>query len=393
MSDVTSLSPLVTRWPVHDAAEQEAVRAVLAGSAGGGSALTNYWTAGEQGHGRAFEAEWARLVVGLPHALTVSNGTTALECALRGVGCDGLEPGWEVIVPARTFVATASAVVHAGGRPVLADIDAGSLCVTAEMIEARLTPRTVGVIVVHYGGLPCPDMDAIVRLCMSRGLWIVEDCAHAHGAPVGRASHAACWSFCVGKIMSTGGEGGMVACLDDGVAARMAAYRDHGRYCMVGTPGQPLSEFTYTVDEFGSNCRMTEMQAALGRVQIGKLGGWVARRREVAAAYDEVLGLLALHTTEQRAVHARYLYQVVLGGAAERTRVMARLRAAGIPVGFGGCPSLAREPAFVKRGWCEPTPVADDVGERVLTLPVYPTMTDVEVGRVREALTAAIGGI
>ena len=392
---MADIEPLRTRWPVHGEDEIAAVADVLRGGppdCAPASGLTNYWTGRE---GEAFETEWARSL-GLPHALAVSNGTTALECCLRGVGLPEVRLGhdWmmepQVIVPARTFIATASAVVQCGGRPVLADIDPGTLCVTAETLEAARTGATVGVIVVHYGGLPVPDMDAITRWAMKHGLWIVEDCAHAHGAPgVGTRSHAAAWSFCVGKIMSTGGEGGMVACLDDGVAGRMRAYRDHGRYNMVGSrEARDLAAFSYTVEEFGSNARMTEMQAVIGRIQLRGLAANVARRQEIAAAYDacvESRGLQAMFTPEQRRAHARYLYHCRVD-AGRRDDVMARLVARGIPARVGGCPSLRLEPCFVKRGWAYDTPMADQVGRETFSLPVYPTMGVVDVARVCDAL-------
>lgn len=385
------VDPLVTRWPVHAAAEIEAVTAVLRSGPSGG-AKTNYWT-GEQGH--AFETEWARLI-GLPHALTVSNGTTALEACLRGVGLTPeVSAEWsrtgdgapQVVVPARTFMATASAVVHAGGRPVLADIDAESLCVTAETLEAQRTGATVGVIVVHYAGLPVPDMDNVVRWAMRHGLWIIEDCAHAHGAAVGRASHAAAWSMCVGKIMSTGGEGGMVACLDDGVAGRMRAYRDHGRYQMNGKRPDGASAsgaFAWTVSEFGSNLRMTEMQSALGRVQLRGLAAQVARRREIAAAYDDAFGW-----NVSKPGHVHYMY---IGQVDNRDAVMKALNEDGIPARISGCPNIGYEAAFTKRGWSSPCPVADAVGERTLGLPCYPTMTDAEVARVCDAVRRVMRG-
>lgn len=379
------VDPLITRWPVHSAEEIQAVTDILR------AGKTNYWVGRE---GQAFEVEWARHV-GLPHALTVSNGTTALEAALRGVGFGEQPLGHDytiqpqVIVPARTFMATASAVVHAGGRPVLADIDADSLCVTAETLEAVRTGATVGVIVVHYAGLPIPDMDNIIRWAMRHGLWIIEDCAHAHGASVGRQSHVACWSFCVGKIISTGGEGGMVSCLDDGVAARMRGYRDHGRWQMTG--GGDPTLFQYTVEEFGSNLRMTEMQSVMGRIQLRGLAAQVERRREIAGAYDEVLSSVKRGTPQAndrlRSGHAFYMY---LLQADDRDRVMNNLLALGVPARRGGEPNIGKEPAFLKRGWLSQCPVADEVGTRVMSLPVYPTMTDAEVDRVCVALRKAL---
>lgn len=398
---MSAVAPLVTRWPVHSDEEIAAVADVLR------SGRVNYWTGRE---GEAFETEWARSLA-LPHALTVSNGTTALECALRGVGLQETAAAWmhdglvvpEVIVPARTFIATASAVVQCLGRPVLADISAESLCVTAETLEAARTSATVGVVVVHYGGLPCPDMDNIVRWAMRHGLWIVEDCAHAHGAPgVGMRSHAAAWSFCVGKIMSTGGEGGMVACLDDGVAARMRAYRDHGRYQVAGRTARDMSgagavghtEFVYSVEEFGTNIRATEMQSVLGRIQLRGLAAQIARRRYIAASYAEALasvGVAPMFTDDQRNLaHVYYLYHVNTPG--RKAENMLALIEQGVPARFGGCDNIGREPAFTKRGWNYECPQAEAVGAATFSLPLYPSMTDSEVERVCDAVRGVVRG-
>lgn len=379
--------PLVTRWPAHTEEEIAAVAAVLR------SGRVNYWTGVE---GQTLEAEVSR-AWGIREVLAVSNGTTALEAAIRGV--HGPLGGGEIIVPARTFIATASAVVHAGGKPVVADIDPATLCVTAETLEARWTERTVGVIVVHYGGLPCPDMDNVVRWAMRRGVWIIEDAAHAHGAPgVGLKSHATAWSMCVGKIMSCGGEGGLVGCLDAGVAARARAYRDHGRYQLAGVASRDMSgagstygEFKYTVEEFGSNLRMTEMQAVLARHALARLPGEVARRRMIARRYDEALGDRAMFTPEQRAEHVRYLYHARCEDGA-KAAVIDRLNALGIPARFGGADDISKEPCFVKRGWTWDCPGAGQAGRETFSLPVYPTMTDADVGRVCAAVREVLCG-
>lgn len=372
--------PLVTMWPQHDQEEINAVRRVL------GAGKTNYHTGSE---GTAFEEEWSR-AVGVTHSFTCSNGTTALEMCLRGVGLLWHD---SVIVPARTFIATAAAVVNCGGVPVLADIVAGSLCVTVDTLKAARLPNTSGVIVVHWGGLPVPGIADIAAWCKAEGLFLIEDCAHAHGAPgVGAYGDAAAWSFCVGKIMSTGGEGGMVCAPRNAVADQMRAWRDHGRYQMTG--GRDMSgagvgndEFLYTVEDFGSNLRMTEIQAAIGRVQLKGLQRQLERRREIAARYDEVLGWRAMYTPEQRATHSRYLYTV---RAAGKRGVMRSLSERGIPVQFGGCPNIGKEPAFAKRGWVYHCPVADRVGTEVFSIPVYPTMTDADVTRVCRALKECV---
>jgi dTDP-4-amino-4,6-dideoxygalactose transaminase len=244
----------MTLWPYHSEDEISAVADVLR------SGKTNYWSGS---NGQAFESEFAQYT-GAKHAIAVTNGTTALELALHGLD---LPPGSEVIVPCRTFMATASAVVTAGCKPVLADIDA-TLNVTVETLEARRTEKTEAVIVVHYAGLPC-DMAAIMDWAGKNTIYVIEDCAHAHGARingqhVGTFGDVGCFSFCVGKIMSLGGEGGMVITNDETLHRRMGARRDHGRYQMVGS--KDMTQFQWTVEEFGTNLRMTEMQSAIGRI-------------------------------------------------------------------------------------------------------------------------------
>ena len=356
-------------WPVHDTEEQEAVLRVLR------SGKTNYYSGGE---GCAFEEEWAAYV-DCRHALTCSNGTTALELALHGLGIGG---GMEVIVPARTFVATASAVVTAGAQPVVADIDEESLNVTVDTLEARRTPITRAVIVVHYAGRPCA-MESICDWAWDKGLVVVEDCAHAHGARidgrhVGTFGDVGTFSMCVGKIMSTGGEGGMVITDSSVIAKRMTQRRDHGRFQIAGAGDW---RFRYTVDVAGSNMRLTEMQSAIGRCQLRKLEGWVARRREIAARYDEEL--------KQRVLvpwHSMYLYLMRVQEW-KRERLLTECWSAGVR--WGGCGNILMEKAFAQ--YAVPCPQADAAGERVVSLPVYPTMTDDDVAAVCDAVRGVLG--
>lgn len=356
-------------WPHHDQDEIDAVVQVLK------SGRTNYWT-GEQGV--EFEKEFAAYTR-TKHALAVSSGTAALELAYATIPA---VPFGEIIVPARTFMATASAAVLAGFRPVIADIDAESLCVSMDTIRARVTTRTRAVVVVHWGGLVCPDIMEIAEFCAGLNIKLIEDCAHAHGAwGAGKRGDIGCFSMCVGKIMSTGGEGGMVVTNNEYTAARMAARRDHGRYQMAGSrESADLSSFKYTVEEFGSNARMTEMQAAIGRVQLKKLDDWIGRRQKIMRMYDEVLGQKVY-----RDGHVGYLYNPRFTEA-DRLKLLTSVPHAR----QGGCPNIGREPAFIKRGWVYDCPVADEVGRHVIGLPVYPTMTDADVRDVAAQVMAVL---
>lgn len=356
----------MTLWPYHSEDEINAVADVLR------SGKTNYWSGP---NGQAFESEFAQYT-GAKHALTVTNGTTALELALHGIG---IPRDMEVIVPCRTFMATASSVVTAGCKPVLADITS-TLNVTVKTLEERRTENTAAVIVVHYAGLPC-DMAAIMQWANKHEIFVIEDCAHAHGARingqhVGTFGDVGCFSFCVGKTMSLGGEGGMVITNNETLHLRMGARRDHGRYQMVGS--KDMTQFQWTVEEFGTNLRMTEMQSAIGRLQLKKLDGWVNRRNQIAAAYDAILGGIPVPTGQN---HGRYMYMTYVE---DRDRKMIELQKMGVAARLGGCPNIGREAVF--KGRAKECPVADWFGKRTLSLPVYPTMTDRDVESVLRAV-------
>lgn len=380
-----------TVWPYHSDDEIDAVTEVLR------SGRTNYWQGNPESNGQLFEKEFAEYT-GTNHALAVTNGTTALELAL--VGCFGTEieqrAHYEIIVPCRTFMATASAVVTNNMHPVLADIDPVTLNVTVETLEARRTQATIGVIVVHFAGLPC-DMSAIMKWADMHGIFVIEDCAHAHGARIG-AQHVGtfgtvgCFSFCVGKIMSTGGEGGMVVTNNTRVYECMAARRDHGRYQLVGS--RDMTQFEYSVQDFGTNLRMTEMQSAIGRAQLKKLNDWTVRREQIAHAYSEELeGITGIQTPHLLAYRrhdwrAWYLYILQVFDR-DRQDLLRRLNERGIPARIGGCPNLYGEP--VLQGQALPCPNADAVGARTISLPVYPTMTDADVLEVIHVVRGELG--
>lgn len=381
------------KWPHHAQDEIDAVVDVLR------KGKTNYWQGGadgERSEGQLFESEFAQYT-GAAHALAVTNGTTALELALYGVHQDdriemarqGQTP-WDVIVPCRTFMATASSVVTNGMKPILADIDPVTLNVTVETLEARRTRNTIAVIVVHFAGLPA-DMPAIMAWARQHNIVVIEDCAHAHGARingqhVGTFGDVGCFSFCVGKIMSTGGEGGMVVTNNPDLHARMAARRDHGRFQMVGN--RDMTQFTYEVGAYGTNLRMTEMQAAIGRRQLLKLDGWNARRQEIMWAYTNGLNIPGVRAPRRDAGRVWYLYILQIFDR-DRQDLLRRLNDRGIPARIGGCPNLYGEPVF--KGQALPCPNADAVGARTVALPIYPTISDADVGEVIEAVRGELG--
>ena len=262
-------------WPSFTSEEADAVHRLLL------SNRVNYWTGNEC---REFEKEFAAWA-GTRYALALANGTLALDIALKALG---IEPGDEVIVTPRTFIASVSCVVNAGATPVFADIDSNSGNINAQTISGVLTPRTKAVICVHLAGWPC-DMDPIMALAAQHGLKVIEDCAQAHGArykgrSVGSIGHVGAWSFCQDKIMTTGGEGGMVTCNDESLWRAMWAYKDHGKsYAAVYEREHPPG-FRWLHESFGTNWRMLEMQAAIGRIQLRRMKDWTAVRTANAMA-------------------------------------------------------------------------------------------------------------
>ena len=363
-------------WPQFPEDEIDAVSRVLR------SGQVNYWT-GEEG--RLFEKEFAA-ACGARHGIALANGTVALELALQGLG---IGAGDEVVTSSRTFIASASAIVMRGATPVLAEVDPCSQNITAETIRAVLTPRTRAIIAVHLAGWPC-DMDPILELARERGLKVIEDCAQAHGAryrdrPVGSFGDAAAFSFCQDKIMSTGGEGGMLLTSDSGLWERAWSFKDHGKSYGAVYNRQHPPGFRWLHETFGTNWRLTEMQAAIGRVQLRKLAEWSATRRRLAAMLTAAFAKLpALRVTKppEWIDHAYYKYYVFLRPERlrpgwDRDRVMAAVAAEGIPCFSGSCPEIYREQAFRSRGMgpAGRLPVASRLGETSLMFLVHPTLT------------------
>lgn len=364
-------------WPVFEREELEATSQVLR------SGLVNYWT-GEQG--RLFEREFA-VSIGIEHAVAVANGTVSLELALAALG---IGPGDEVIVPCRTFIATASCVVMRGAVPVVADVDPASQNITAQTIKAILTPNTKAIIVVHLAGWPC-DMVSITRLAREKGLYVIEDCAQAQGAkykgvPVGAWGDAASFSFCQDKIMTTGGEGGMLVTGNREIWSRAWSYKDHGKNYDTVYKRQHPPGFRWLHEFFGTNWRLTEMQAAIGRVMLKKIPFWLETRRKNAAVLAKCIrGIpgLNVYTPGPDAEHAYYKFYAFvkpqeLKTGWDRNRLMAAICAEGIPCFSGSCSEIYKEKAFVKAGLSprQPLKTARELGETSLMFLVHPTLSE-----------------
>ncbi len=373
------------QWPQFSREDVEAAADVLR------SGAVNYRT-GEQG--RRLEQEFADSTLS-KHAVAVANGTVALELALRALG---ISAGNEVITPCRSYVASASCIITTGAIPVMADVDRESQTLTAATILPAITPRTRAVIAVHLAGWPC-DMDPIKELAGKRGLKVVEDCAQAQGAsynghPVGSLGDAAAFSFCQEKIMTTGGEGGMLTTNDSTLWKRAWSYRDHGRRFESGEVREQGLGYRRVYDTVGTNWRLTEMQSALGRSLLRHVSSSVARRREVAARLNhELAHIPALRLTLPSAdiEHAYYRYYAFvrpdrLRDGWSRDRILQAIKAEGVPCFSGSCPEIYREKAFEKYQPAQRFKVAQELGETSLAFLVHPTIQDSDVGDVIDAV-------
>lgn len=378
-------------WPSFTVDEANAVSAVIL------SNKVNYWTGSE---GRDFEKEFASWC-GAEYAIALGNGTLALDVALKALNV-GL--GDEVITTSRTFLASASSIVTSGAKPIFADVDRNSQNITAESISAVLTPETKAVIVVHLAGMPA-EMDAIMQLSKTYGFYVIEDCAQAHGAKykgrsVGTIGHIGAWSFCQDKIMTTGGEGGMVTTNSEQLWDYMWSYKDHGKSWDAIYNRQHPPGFRWLHDSFGTNWRMTEMQAAIGRIQLRRMDDWTKKRNDNANVIWQACqkykafrvpsvqcaGCDLSCTRITGCVHAAYKCYIFvetsyLKDGWDRDRIMNAITAAGVPCFSGSCSEVYLEKAFDGTGFRpkERLPNAKELGETSLMFLVHPTLTKEEV--------------
>ncbi len=386
---IGSFPPPSQRWPQYESDEVAAVARVLE------TGRVNSLVHGEEC--RAFEREFADYC-GAPYAISLANGTLALELAFRALG---IGVGDEVILPARSFFASTSAIVAVGAVPVFADIDRNSHTIDPGAVVPLINSRTRAILCVHLAGWPC-DMDALGMIAQQHGLWLVEDCAQAHGAgirgrKVGSFGHAAAFSFCTDKIMSTGGEGGMLLLNDANHWERAWAYKDHGKNPAMLSMPSAGNGFRYLHESFGTNWRLTEMQAAIGRVQLRKLPSWLARRRANAAILAQAVEghpLIELPLIPEGVEHAFYkFYLMVDPGRIDRQNVLDGLGRRGIPAGTGSCPDMSQELAVRNSPWPNrrPLPVAAAVGEQTIMLAVDHLLSEDAMRMAAEALVSEIG--
>ncbi|WP_180001361.1 DegT/DnrJ/EryC1/StrS aminotransferase family protein [Acinetobacter sp. YH12255] len=381
-------------WPSFTQEEANAVSQVLL------SNKVNYWTGQEC---REFEKEFARFA-GTQYAVALANGTVALDVALKALN---IGAGDDVIVTSRTFLASASSIVTAGANPVFADVELDSQNISRRTIEAVITPNTKAIICVHLAGWMC-DMDPIMQLAADKGLYVIEDCAQAHGAKykgksAGSIGHIAAWSFCQDKIMTTGGEGGMVTTNDEELWKKMWSYKDHGKnfdsiYNKQHPPG-----FRWLHDSFGTNWRMMEMQAVIGRIQLKKMPEWTAKRlanmEKIYAAFADSPYFI-VHRPSDDYVHAAYKCYVQVNIEAlpegwSRDRIMQEINVLNVPCFSGSCSEVYLEHAFDDTPWrpAQRLPNAQKLGETSLMFLVHPTLSDESINKTVTAIQQVINRI
>lgn len=384
MSKSSSLK-VFSPWPSFSQHEADEVSRVLL------SNKVNYWTGDE---GRNFENEFASFA-DCKYAVAVANGTLALDLALLALG---IGAGDEVIVTPRTFLASVSCIVNAGAKPVFADVDIDSQNITAETIAAVLTNKTKAIICVHLAGWPC-DMDAIMALAKEHDLKVIEDCAQAHGAKykgrsVGSIGHIGCWSFCQDKIITTGGEGGMVTTNDKVLWTKMWSFKDHGKSFDAVYHKQHPPGFRWLHESFGTNWRLTEMQSAIGRIQLQRMNDWHKKRTDNALAIAKACepfsanGLLRVPVPSSDIEHAFYKFYIFVEPAMlkpnwTRDRIIDEVNQRRVPCFQGACPEVYLEKAFENTGFrpVKRLPVAKKLGETSLMFLVHPTLTTQEIGQ------------
>ncbi|EAQ65686.1 pilin glycosylation protein [Marinomonas sp. MED121] len=378
-------------WPNFTAKEAEAVSKVLL------SNKVNYWT-GEEG--RKFESEFSQWL-GCKYSIALANGTVAIELALKALN---IGAGDEVITTPRSFFATASSIVAVGATPIFADVDLNTQNITAESIKKVLTRKTRAVIVVHLAGLPA-DMAPIMSLKSQYGFKIIEDCAQAHGAKyrgvsVGTIGDIGAWSFCQDKIITTGGEGGMVTTNDHDLWLKMWAYKDHGKCFDAVYNKEHMPGFRWLHKSFGTNFRMTEMQAAIGRIQLTLVDNWVRKRQKNATLITEAIKKIPcvrLLKGNKEIVNAYYKYYFFINREKlknnwSRNKIISEIISRGVPAYHGTCGEIYLEEAFDKTSFSPKTPCINSIelSETSVLLLVHPSLTIKEINTTISVITEVL---
>jgi dTDP-4-amino-4,6-dideoxygalactose transaminase len=381
-----------TAWPLYTIEEANAINGVLL------SNKVNYWTGDEC---REFEKEFSKFS-GSKYAVALGNGTLALDVAFKALKIGN---GDEVIVTSRTFIASISSIVNSGATPIFADVDLSSQNIIPETIRSVITDKTKAIVCVHLAGWPC-DMDEIMAIANEHDLYVIEDCAQAHGAkykgrPVGSIGHIGCWSFCQDKIMTTGGEGGMATTNDESLWRKMWAYKDHGKSYEAVYEREHPEGFRWLHESFGTNWRMTEMQAAIGRIQLKRMPDWHAKRitnvNKIWGTATQCKGLRVPNIPDyiEHAAYRCYMFVKLkeLKDDWSRDKIIKEIATLGVPCYSGTCSEVYLEKAFDNTGFRpkERLTNARELGEVSLVFLVHPTLTEEEVQQTCDAITSVMG--
>mgnify|MGYP001972209955 CR=1 FL=1 len=370
-------------WPSFTQEEADAVQNILL------SNKVNYWTGDEC---RKFEKEFSEWSES-KYSVALGNGTLALDSAFKALD---IGQGDEVIVTSRSYIASVSSIVNSGASPVFADVDLESQNITLDTVRTVFTNKTKAIVCVHLAGWPC-DMDEIMSFANDHGLYVIEDCSQAHGAnykgkSVGSIGHIGCWSFCQDKIMTTGGEGGMLTTNDENLWRKVWAYKDHGKSHKAIYSSEQPKGFKWLHESFGTNWRMTEMQAAIGRIQLKRMLNWHNRRLNNAKSIwnvaKECKGLRA-PSIPNYIKHAAYkCYIFVEGGLELRDKILEQINEKGVPCYQGACPEIYLEKAFDNTNFRPKKRLnnAKKLGESSLMFLVHPTLTNKEIAKTCDVL-------
>ncbi|XPF93368.1 DegT/DnrJ/EryC1/StrS family aminotransferase [Colwellia sp. RE-S-Sl-9] len=379
----TEFSP----WPNFTEEEITAVSKVLA------SNKVNYWTGDE---GRKFETEFAAYT-DCKYAVALANGTLALDLALHALN---IGHGDEVIVTSRTFIASISSIVNAGATPVFADVELDNQNISAPTISTVLTDKTKAIICVHLAGWPC-EMDDIMALAETHNLFVIEDCAQAHGAKykgrsVGSIGHIGAWSFCQDKIMTTGGEGGMLTTNNEKLWRKAWAFKDHGKSYQAVYETEHPPGYRWLHESFGTNWRLTEMQSAIGRIQVKRMPQWTKIRTQYAKEIFKVCesyNFINVPNIPDYIEHAFYKCYITitpekLPNAWSRDKIISAITELGVPCYTGSCSEVYKEKAFENTPYLPKNSLknAQILGETSLMFLVHPTLKNNEISKTCKVL-------
>ncbi|MDC1279841.1 DegT/DnrJ/EryC1/StrS aminotransferase family protein [Pelagibacteraceae bacterium] len=380
-----------TSWPLFSEEEANAVKSVLL------SNRVNYWTGNEC---REFEKEFA-IWSNSKYAIALGNGTLALDSAFKALN---IGVGNEVIVTSRTYIASVTSIVNAGAIPIFVDVALDSQNITPESIRSHITNNTKAIVCVHLAGWPC-EMDKIMDIANEFNLHVIEDCSQAHGAkyngkPVGSIGTIGCWSFCQDKIITTGGEGGMVTTNNKSLWSKMWSYKDHGKSYKAVYEKKHADGFRWVNESFGTNWRMTEMQGIIGRIQLKRISNWrtnrIANANKIWDTAKKCKGLRvpSIPNHIEHAAYKCYIFVKLkeLKKGWSRDKIIKEINKLGVPCYSGACPEVYLEKAFDNTGFRPKERLVNtkELGETALMFLIHPTLTKDEIQQTCNAITSVM---